>query len=187
MQSINQHINLIKFVSKQQAAYLPFKQALQICALILIIFFGYFLYNCKEQITLNKRIAKLKLEINQVDKELNSDRIKKMQELMKSDAIRTVLRTQRLKNGPGFSKYLEAIAIVCPKGVWLTSINIKKHDNSTVLSGKAYRPDNIVQLVTNLNKEHFFSNTQFFLAKIEKTEKTYSFIVQTKEISGSKT
>ncbi|MEI8055478.1 MAG: PilN domain-containing protein [bacterium] len=182
-----QHINLVKFISKQQVIHLPFKQILQICALTLIIFLGYSLYNYKEQLTLDKHITKLQLQNNEAEKEMNSDRIRKKQELMKSDVIRTVLHAQRSKNSPGFSKYLEAIAAVCPNGVWLTSISINKQNNRTILSGKAYRPGNIVQLVSNLNNEPFFSSVPFTLAKIEKTETTYSFIVQTKEIAGSKT
>lgn len=194
-----QSINLIRFISKQQEVRLPFKQILQISALMFIVFLGYFLYSYLEQIVLDKRIAKLQLQTRESEKEINSERIRKMQELMKSGVIRTVLHAQRSKNGSGFSNYLETIATACPHGVWLTSINVNKRSNSTILSGKAYRPNNIVQLVNNLNNESLFNNTQFSLTKIEKIEEhittddettakiIYSFVIQTQGTVGSKT
>jgi len=193
-----QRVNLIRFVSKQQEVRLPFKQILQICTLVLIIFLGCSLYSFKERLALNRHIAKLQLQIRESTKEMQSDRIIKMQELMKSGVIRTILHQQRSKNGLGFSNYLATIATVCPDGVWLTSINIDKHSNNTILSGKAYHPTKIVQLVGNLNHEPLFNNAPFFLAKIEKIEEQtiadnkttskiiYSFVVQTQKTVGSK-
>jgi hypothetical protein len=194
-----QRINLVRFVSKQQEVYLSFKQILQLCSLVLIIFLGYRIYSFKEQLALNRHIAKLQLQKSELAKEMNSDRIRKMQDLMNSDTIRAVLHTNRSKNGLGFSSYLEEIATACPNGVWLTSININKHNNSTILSGKAYHPNNIIQLLGNLNNQSLFNNTPFFLANIEKTQEqittdkkttskiVYSFIMQAQETAGSKT
>ncbi|CAL7964129.1 hypothetical protein GAMM_60220 [Gammaproteobacteria bacterium] len=194
-----QRVNLVRFVPKQQEIRLPFKQILQICALILIIFSGLSIHSFKELLALNGRIAKLQLQKSKLAKELNSDRIRNMQEFIKNNEVSTALYTQRSKNGLGFSNYLEAIATACPNGVWLTSININKHNNNTTLSGKAHFPDNVVQLVSNLNNESLFNKTPFSLTKIEKTEEKtttddktapkiiYAFIVQTKETSESKT
>lgn len=184
-----QRINLVKFISKPQEVYLSFNQILQACALVVIIFLGYSLYGYWEQVTLNKHITKLRLQSAGLIGKTTSENAKEMQLLAGNDAVYAVLQKQYAKNGLGFSNYLESIAAACPSGVWLTSINIKKRPNVVVLLGKAYYPNNIMQLVGNLNRDSLFSGTPFFFTKIEKLEgqkSGYSFILQTKDINRLK-
>jgi hypothetical protein len=134
-----------------------------------------------------------------VIKKTTSGGIRKMKELAQDMAIYKTLQNQHTKNGLGFSNYLAAISEAHPSGVWLTSTNIKKRNNSVTLSGKAHYPENIMQLVDNLNHNPIFSDSPFFLAKIEKTrgqipinDKTqtgtiYEFTLQTREATETKT
>jgi len=165
-----QRVNLVKFVPHQQKVYLSFKQILQICGLALIFVLGSLFYSYGEQITLNKRVAKLQVKRDELVAKISSEQVKKMQELAGSDIIYTILQAEYAKNSPGFSQYLTAIAQACPASVWLASIEVKKRDYALTISGKAYRSADIVQLVDNLNDQTLFSRYPFFLAKISKTK-----------------
>ncbi len=190
---IVQRVNLARFIVKQQNVYLPFKQILQVCALILVLILGYSFYSYWEQAVLSKHIAKLQLQSAELVEKVGSDPVKRMQELVGNDVVYTTLQIQRLKNSPGFSSYLAAIAAACPSGVWLTSININKHGNSAILLGNAYHSNNIMRFVGNLNRDSIFRDTPFFLAKIEKVKgqgitvnnsnlgEIYSFTLQIQE------
>lgn len=193
-----QRVNLIKFISRQQKIYLSFNQILQICALVIAIFLGCSLYSYWEHKTINEHITNLRSQYADLVKNIGSDRIKKIQEFTNTDAVYSILQTLFLKNGTGFTDYLEAFSVACPNGVWLTSINIKKRKDNIVLLGKAYRPNNIVQMINNLNRAALFQKTPFFLAKIEKTIEPvtddsavlpviYSFTLQTQATAELKT
>lgn len=163
-----QRVNLIKFISKQQKIYLSLNQILRICALLIIIFSFYSIHDHWKKAAVNKRIANLKSQYAVLVKSMSSGRMKKIQELESASSVYSVLQTLLLKNGTGFTNYLETFAANCPNGLWLTSINIKKRSDTAILSGKAYQPGSIVQFMDNLNRALLFQKAPFFLAKIEK-------------------
>lgn len=190
-----QRINLLRFVSKSPKIVLPFIQILQACVFLLIILIGYSLSGCWEKVTLAKHIAQLQSQSKALIEKTGSDRMRKMLEITGNDKLYTALRMQYLKNAPGFSRYLEAIADECPPGVWLTSIEIDKRNNKVLLMGNAYYSSHVTKFIDNLNNEKLFINTSFFLAKIDmvggkkrtdqadKTLPLYQFVLQTAGVS----
>lgn len=165
-----QHVDLSKFIPRQQKIYLPFNQVLQICVVMLLVISGYSFYGHWQQTVIKKHIVSLQAESNRLVEQMSSSRLKKLQELSGGGVIYAAIKAEHSKNGQGFSNYLSALAAACPNGVWFTSIEIKKRINSVVLSGKAYRANNIMQLVDNLNRDALFSGEPFFLAKIDKVK-----------------
>lgn len=163
-----QHVDLARFIPKQQKVYLSFSQILQICALTMVVFLGYSLYGNWQRVVISKQIANLQFQSNELVEKMSSGRLKKIQESSNNEGIYAILQAERAKNGLGFSRYFEALADACPNGVWLTAIEIKKRSNAVILSGKAYRANSVMQLVDNLNRNALFSSDPFFIAKIVK-------------------
>ena len=187
-----QRVNLIKFVARPQTAYLSLSQILQICLLLIVLFFSYSLYGYWQQITIDRHITSLKSQYDILIKNIDSGRLQQIQDFEKDSAFYLILQNLLLKNNPSFTAYLETLATNCPDGLWLTTINIKKRTNTIIISGKSYNPNNIVQLMDNLNRTALFQIKPLFLAKIDKindqndqTDKNpkssiiYNFILQT--------
>lgn len=166
-----QHVDLSRFIPRQQKVYLPFNQILQICLIMSLVITAYSFYGHWQQTVIKKHIISLQVQSNELMKQMGSSRLKKLQELASGDIIYAAVKAAYAKNGTGFSNYLSAIAASCPNGVWLTSIEIKRRSNNTILSGKAYHTNNIMQLVENLNRDGLFSSTPFFLERVEKVAK----------------
>ena len=183
---VSQQINFLRFIPKEQKNYLNATQIFLFSFIFMFILGVYSIISYHQKANLVDRVAFLKLEQKELTEKLAkaSTKARATKEHVGGDAIAEMLKTYRFNNGDGFSHYLEAISKCNKNNVWLSSIFIRKKDNSILLDGNAYDANEVVQFAENLNKNSLFAEKPFYLAKMGKIKNSagreiYSFVLKT--------
>lgn len=172
---MQQNINLLTNLPKQQKTLLSVKQQLQILgALIVVLMLIYAVYifpASSQQTQLNKLVATKNSLVTQLEDARKS--ISKINLLKDSGPIPTMLleTLAKITNPRGFSTQMDAMANDTPYGIWLTHFNISQSDNNILLNGNASSEALLPDYLKSLNTDNALYNSKFNTINLEKNKK----------------
>ncbi len=87
----------------------------------------------------------------------------------------------------GYSSYMEALASMSVRGLWLTEFVFKNNGGYLLLEGRTMDPELIPTLISNLSGSNDFSGKKFEVFKMSLDEETkqVDFILETKTLGGA--
>lgn len=158
-------------------------------AMLYGVSFGYFFYQNKSIVAMEKKSESVHAELVKKTKEYNTEldeaqfnveiRALTVLKKQKIDAL-SLLRAQGINNGVLFSNFFAALSERHVLGTWYTSININKNGSYLVLDGLSIKPEMVPEILDEMQKESVFDGrifNQFLIKRVD--DQSVSFHIET--------